>query len=1575
LIVAAAGTAYAQGNPCLTQVCVSLSTTATSLQGNQTATLQALVTNPNGAEVGVTWSYSPAVGTLSGETAPSNGASSIVYRAPQVVTSQQVVTVTATSKADPSARASRQLTLTPPTATVQISPSSATPQAGQTQRFTASVLGVSQTGVTWSHSPQVGAISVNGNTLDYTAPIPIATTQTVTITATSTFDTAASATARVQLNAPGITVSPATASLTNSQKQQFTATVTNLANSTVTWSIAPQFGTIDQTGMYTAPAAVTGTQRVTVTATSVADSTKSATATVTVTAAISIGAGAPTEVMAGAFQNAFMRNGFGNLTVLPPIGNVRTFGNGGYVQEFTDAENSSLRHGLVTGAASAGGPNIVFQIRAPLQAYYSTVSANTAGYPLADSDVCTAQGVVCAWGIFDRGYALFAFASALPNGAGPNFTVNGTFYTEWTSLGGMNGLGSPVSAQAANVTATIIVPPATTPTTATVQTFDKGAIYSITRGPNTGRIFGVMQPIYDLYQNQSGPLGTLGFPITERFQVSPGVYRQNFEGGALQFQAGSDPSVLLPVVSVALAGAQGGSTVNLNVGQSLTVTATPMTTAGEAPDRPVSWTSTNGRVVSIQATGGTAVITAAGSGAATVQAVSQGVSSARVNFIVTAPCCQIGEGAPSAVQQAFQDALTRNKLSVVSPLPAPVERAGGGYVQMAPSADGRSVYLLALSDRVGAAYVVTGALLVRYQAMGGPAGALGYPTSDAGAGGTQLFANGALGGSPVRLVGGPVLAKWALLNYESGAAGVPLSEASPFTTPGASSGQQQSFSKGVIYAATAGARAGQAFLVAGLILARHTALGGASGDFGMPVSDEFITGAVHQQNFEGGSLTYANGDSAAVEHDAPRAPSVIASPSAVTAGSRARLAVLGFPNNSTLRISVAGSPDFVTAAPNGAYSWEMAISLNARSGSVAIRAVDGRGISAEGALTVKGFADNRIQIAKVQGDNQTGLPGSVLPLALRVALTDSANLPIAGAPMTFVASPGLQLSTPSVATDAAGRAEVTVRLPAAEGVAAITVNAPSIAQIPVTFYVRASANTLPNFPKLAPAGETLLGNGPASIARKGVLLAAVASILRYHQNRGELRTPNGVADPAQLNGFLKQLCSVDSRGVQVCDGYLSAGAAAEQVVNLWRAAEFTGGLDVVAQSPTISSILDVLAQGSPALLSLAISRNGAPAGGNFVVAIGVAGDGAILIYDPNLALGRSTLNDYLRGFTNGGADWKGELRGVVQFAPEVPPATRFLLGAVSQPSELMKVLSLEAQSATGNCGVALELIDSVETTGAPSGGLVSRFRACDGSDSAYQVAVGAAQPYKAFLADLAAAGSTTDLTGSAPVTYKVTRNRVNLVVSPQDISFTADAVVNAATFGPGIAPGGIVSIFGSGLSGARGETNVEVEGLPAPILSASPFQINAVIPAETMPGNRTIQVQSAYGVARQTVNISEFAPAIFLIGNPPVGAVVNQDGTLNSATTPLARGQTLVIYATGLGAVSGRAGLSIVINPVTVLLNGVELPAAFAGLTPGFRGLYQVNVAIPPATPPGLAVSLALKQGEVVGNIVAVAVQ
>jgi uncharacterized protein (TIGR03437 family) len=329
----------------------------------------------------------------------------------------------------------------------------------------------------------------------------------------------------------------------------------------------------------------------------------------------------------------------------------------------------------------------------------------------------------------------------------------------------------------------------------------------------------------------------------------------------------------------------------------------------------------------------------------------------------------------------------------------------------------------------------------------------------------------------------------------------------------------------------------------------------------------------------------------------------------------------------------------------------------------------------------------------------------------------------------------------------------------------------------------------------------------------------------------------------------------------------------------------------------------------------------------------------------------------------------------VQFALGNPSARRFMVAALSQPPALMQSLALNVVSAAGACGVPLDLLDAVDSSGNGAGGLTSRIDACDGLQLAYQITAGAAQPYRAFITDLASGGSSVDVSGSAPATYLATRPQLTLTLAPQTVNFTPNAVVNAATFTSGIAPGGIFSIFGTGLAGAGSVTTVDFDGTAATVLFATPFQINAVVPPGTAPGTHTLHVVSAFGSAQQTVTISPVAPAIFLIGSPQVGAVENQDGTLNGSSNPLPRGQVLVIYATGLGAVASQGQLSVATTPVTVTLNGQPLPTAFAGLAPGTIGEYQVNVTIPANTPPGLAVPLALQQGGQLSNTVLVAVQ
>ena len=68
-----------------------------------------------------------------------------------------------------------------------------------------------------------------------------------------------------------------------------------------------------------------------------------------------------------------------------------------------------------------------------------------------------------------------------------------------------------------------------------------------------------------------------------------------------------------------------------------------------------------------------------------------------------------------------------------------------------------------------------------------------------------------------------------------------------------------------------------------------------------------------------------------------------------------------------------------------------------------------------------------------------------------------------------------------------------------------------------------------------------LGRGTDTIRAKGSLLASAAGIVFYHQMRGELSSPNGLADPLTLNAFL-----------QTGDGFMTIAGSTEQTVNLWR---------------------------------------------------------------------------------------------------------------------------------------------------------------------------------------------------------------------------------------------------------------------------------------------------------------------------------------------------------------------------------------------------------------------------------------
>jgi hypothetical protein len=104
------------------------------------------------------------------------------------------------------------------------------------------------------------------------------------------------------------------------------------------------------------------------------------------------------------------------------------------------------------------------------------------------------------------------------------------------------------------------------------------------------------------------------------------------------------------------------------------------------------------------------------------------------------------------------------------------------------------------------------------------------------------------------------------------------------------------------------------------------------------------------------------------------------------------------------------------------------------------------------------------------------------------------------------------------------------------------------------------------------------------------------------------------------------------------------------------------------------------------------------------------------------------------------------------------------------------------------------------------------------------------------------------------------------------------------------------------------------------------------------------------------VNVGDAQPGLFTSdasGKGPAAATL-ADSSLLTATNPATRGNVVVLYATGLGRVAPAAttGVGVTaaancVNPVTVTIAGRTVTPDYAGLTPGYPGLYQINVRIP----------------------------
>jgi hypothetical protein len=164
---------------------------------------------------------------------------------------------------------------------LNLNPTSAT-LVGPGQSIQLNTTGANIGGVVWSLSPAAGTLVTNGNSAVYTSPNPLLANQVVQVQATNALNANLNATATLTLIPMTISLSPSSATVPAGDQLVFTPTVTGSANTAVTWSLSPNVGTINGTGLYTAPAAVNQDTTVTVTAASQAYPAISASATILV---------------------------------------------------------------------------------------------------------------------------------------------------------------------------------------------------------------------------------------------------------------------------------------------------------------------------------------------------------------------------------------------------------------------------------------------------------------------------------------------------------------------------------------------------------------------------------------------------------------------------------------------------------------------------------------------------------------------------------------------------------------------------------------------------------------------------------------------------------------------------------------------------------------------------------------------------------------------------------------------------------------------------------------------------------------------------------------------------------------------------------------------------------------------------------------------------------------------------------------------------------------------------------------------------------------------------------------------
>ena len=209
--------------------------------------------------------------------------------------------------------------------------------------------------------------------------------------------------------------------------------------------------------------------------------------------------------------------------------------------------------------------------------------------------------------------------------------------------------------------------------------------------------------------------------------------------------------------------------------------------------------------------------------------------------------------------------------------------------------------------------------------------------------------------------------------------------------------------------------------------------------------------------------------------------------------------------------------------------------------------------------------------------------------------------------------------------------------------------------------------------------------------------------------------------------------------------------------------------------------------------------------------------------------------------------------------------------------------------------------------------------------------------------------------------------------------YTTSSIVNAASFKAGaLAPNTIGTLYGRDLAfttRAVSKDDLYNGTLPTTLLGTgvrllvggnlaflyyvSPTQINFLIPPNLPPGPRQIQlVLDGRAAESVRIELASVSPALFA-ADPETALATHLDGSLLTAEKPATPGEIVILYATGLGDTRPRFAAGQMPNIVAwierraefqITLDGEPVDRAailYAGVAPGFAGLYQINLKVP----------------------------